>query len=107
MSEPAKFKPFLVKADRAVEIGLAFQELAALDKEVVDYLNAEKKASDDYEDRKSKKLNHAVPSIPDLKTRCKTIFQKADQAYQAQLALIRIFYPDFGNKSYYTKWKKK
>jgi len=80
------------------------QELAALDKEVVYYLNAEKKASDDYEDRKTKKLNHAVPSIPDLKTRCKTIFQKADQAYQAQLALIRIFYPDFSNKFYYTKF---
>lgn len=80
------------------------QELAALDKEVVDYINAEKKASDEYEDRKSKKLNHAVPSIHDLKTRCKTIFQKADQAYQAQLALIRVFYPDFSNKSYYTKF---
>jgi hypothetical protein len=60
------------------------QELAALDKEITDYLNAEMKASDDYEDRKNKKLNHAVPSIPDLKTRCKTVFQKADQAYQAQ-----------------------
>ncbi len=80
------------------------QELAALDKEVTDYLNAERKASGDYEDRKSKKLNHTVPSIPDLKTRCKTIFQKVDQAYQAQLALIRIFYPDFNSKSYYSKF---
>ena len=80
------------------------QELAALDKEVNDYLNVEKKASDDYEDRKSKKLDHAVPSIPDLKTRCKTIFQKADQAYQAQLSIIRIFYPDFSNKFNYTKF---
>lgn len=80
------------------------QELAALDKEVVEYLNAEKKASDEYEDRNNKKLNHAVPSIPDLKTRCKTIFQKADQACQALLAIIRIFYPDFSNKSYFTKF---
>ena len=76
-------------------------ELAALDKEITDYMDKEKKACEDYEERKSKKLDHAVPSIPDIKTRCKTIFQKGDQVLQAQLAIMRAFYPDFSKQSYY------
>jgi len=79
------------------------QEMAVLDKELEDYLNQEKKVSGDYEDRKRKKLDHAVPSIPDVKTRCKTIFQKSDHVLQLQLRLIRNFYPDFSMKSYYDK----
>lgn len=78
------------------------QELAALDKEINDYLDQELKVSNEYNELKGKTNNHAVPSIPDLKTRCKTIFQKADQAYQATLAIIRIFYPDFSKQSYYS-----
>lgn len=80
------------------------QEIAALDKEINEFIAAENKASADYEDRKVKKLDHATPAIPDIKTRCKTIFQKADQAYQAQLALLRIFYPDFSKQSFYSNF---
>jgi hypothetical protein len=80
------------------------QEIAVLDKEINDYIAIEKKASANYEDRTVKNLDHATPAIPDIKTRCKTIFQKADQAYQAQLALLRIFYPDFNKQSFYTNF---
>lgn len=79
-------------------------ELAALDNEISNYLNLEKKVCDEYEERKNKKLDHAVPSIPDLRTRSKTIFQKADQAMQAQIDLIRVFYPDFNKNSFYGKF---
>lgn len=80
------------------------QEIAVLDEETKKYISAENNAIAEYNDRKEKKLDHAVPSIPDIKTRCKTIFHKADQAYQALLALIRIFYPDFNKQSYYSSF---
>ena len=80
------------------------QEIHVLDMETEEYIAAETKAAAEYEDRKNKRLDHAVPSIPDIKTRCKTIFQKADQAYQAQLALIRMFYPEFSLQSYYSQF---
>ena len=82
----------------------AIQELAALDKEITDYLSAEKRASDEYEERKSKNLDHAVPSVTDIKTRCKTIFQKVDHVLQAQMEIIRMFFPDFNKQSYYRKF---
>jgi hypothetical protein len=78
------------------------QEIAVLDEEIKKYIAEENTVSAEYEERKAKKLDHATPSIPDIKTRCKTIFQKADQAYQAQLALIRVFYPDFSQQSFYS-----
>ena len=80
------------------------QEIAVMDKEINNYISTEDKVCSDYNDRKIKKLDHATPAIPDIKTRCKTIFQKADQAYQAQLALIRIFYPDFNKQSFYSNF---
>lgn len=98
----AEFLPSTIDVTQSLFLTLEIvQELAALEKEIADYLSAEKKLSNEYEDRKNKKLDHATPSIPDIKTRCKTIFQKADQALQAQIDLIRIFYPNFSKTSYY------
>jgi len=80
------------------------QELATMEKEIADLIKTEKLETGIYEDRKTKKQHHAIPSIPNIKTRCKTIFQKADQALQAQIELIRIFYPDFSKQSYYSNF---
>lgn len=80
------------------------QELDAMRKEIIILSDLEKKASDAYYDRKAKALDHATPSIPDIKTKCTTIFQKIDQFNQAQLALIREFYLDFSNQSYYSQF---
>lgn len=103
------FKPeyFTVTIDINNALSLALeviQELAALDEEITDYLAAEKKASDEYEERKSKNLDHAVPSVTDIKTRCKTIFQKVDHVSQAQIEIVRLFFPDFSKQSYYGKF---
>lgn len=101
----SEFLPTTIDTTQALFLTLeVVQELAALDSEISDYLNLEKKACDDYEERKNKKLDHAVPSIPDLRTRNKTIFHKVDQAMQAQIALIKVFYPDFNKNSYYGKF---
>lgn len=103
------FKPeyFTIAFDKSVALSLALeviQELATLDYEITDYLAAEIKASDDYYERKSKKLDHAVPSVTDIKTRCKTIFQKVDHVSQAQLEIVRMFFSEFNKQSYYRKF---
>lgn len=103
------FKPeyFTIAFDANAALSLALeviQELAALDEEITDYLSVEKKATDEYEERKSKNLDHAVPSVTDIKTRCKTIFQKVDHVLQAQMEIIRMFFPDFNKQSYYGKF---
>jgi hypothetical protein len=101
----AEYFTITIDVNHALALALeVIQELAAMDEEITDYLNAEKKAGDDYEERKSKNLDHAVPSITDIKTRCKTIFQKADHVSQAQMEIIRLFFPDFDKQSYYSKF---
>lgn len=103
------FKPeyFTIAFDLNVALSLSLeviQELAVLDEEIAEYLAAEKKASDEYEERRSKQLDHAVPSITNIKTRCKTMFQKVDHISQAQIEIIRLFYPEFSKQSYYSKF---
>lgn len=103
----SEFLPSTIDTTQSLFLTLeVVRELSALDKEITEYLHTEKKACDEYEERKIKKLDHAVPSVHDLQTRSKTIFQKADQAMQAQIELIRIFYPDFNKNSYYGKFNE-
>lgn len=80
------------------------QELSEMKKESDSLIELEKQAIKDYDERKGTGLDHATPSIVNIKTKCKTIFQKLDQFYQAQLALVRKFYPDFSEQSYYSKF---
>jgi hypothetical protein len=68
-------------------------ELIALEKESYDLSMEEKRATADYEARKNEKLSYKIPSIVDLETRCKTIFQKADHIEQILMEIISIFYP--------------
>ena len=91
-----------IDVDKALTLTLELvQELNALSLEIREYQNEEKLAKDNYEKIKIKKLDHAIPSIPDIVTRCKTIFQKADHVLQSQLDIIRLFYPDFDKTSFY------
>lgn len=80
------------------------QELSEMIKEAEALKEMEQQAATEYDLRKNKGLDHATPSIINIKTKCKTIFQKLDQFYQAQLSLIRKFYPDFSEQSYYSKF---
>lgn len=80
------------------------QELQILSNEIDEFLKLEQAAIIEYENRRSKDLDHSVPSITNVKSRCKTIFQKADQIQQAQFEIIKMFYPEFSKTSYYTKF---
>lgn len=70
----------------------AVKELEVMNNEIEDILLLEKSAVDQYENRNS---NHAIPSVNNVETRCKTIFQKIDHIQQTLIELIRIFFPDF------------
>lgn len=91
-----------IATDKALELTFELViELNILDDEIQDYISIENKTIANYEEKKSKNLDHSVPSIPDIRTRCKTIFQKADHVLQAQMDIIRLFYPEFNGTSYY------
>lgn len=72
------------------------QELSILEKEINEYLHEEVKANGEYEERKNMKVSYAIPSIINLDTGCKTIFQKADHIEQILMEIISSFYPKEG-----------
>src|SRR5208283_2062353 len=65
-------------------------EMVAMDTIINQYKLDEEKA---IEVAKNSKGSFAIPSIGDVKTRCKTFFQKADHAKQTIWDIIRLFYP--------------
>lgn len=69
-------------------------ELYVLEKEINEYLEYEKKEIDAYNQRKIKKKSFQLPSIINLESRCKTIFQKADHIEQILMDIITRFYPN-------------
>jgi hypothetical protein len=71
-------------------------EIALLENEITEYLTEEEKASNDYETRRSAKGSFQLPSIVNLESRCKTIFQKADHIEQILMDIITHFYPEHG-----------
>jgi len=68
-------------------------EILILEKEIDEYLSAEEKASNEYEERKNQKLSYKLPSIINLDSKCKTIFQKTDHIEQILMDIIIRFYP--------------
>lgn len=74
-------------------------ELIVLEKEITDYLVKEKVVSDEYDQRRTQAVSYVIPSIGDVETRCKTIFQKADHIEQILMEIIIFFY-------YGEEWKK-
>lgn len=71
---------------------------------IEEYNLEDEKACKIYEERKGVP-GFMLPSIPDMMTRCKTIFQKADQACQYFMSVIRLFYPEITEKEYYTNFE--
>lgn len=69
-------------------------ELATLEREIIQYLENEKRETEDYENRKNNRLPYKLPAIIDIETHCKTIFQKADHVEQILMEFIIIFYPN-------------
>lgn len=78
---------------KAVKLSLDLMlELIVLDKEINDYLKMEENLSNEYNSRKNQTSSYTIPSISDVETRCKTIFQKADHSEQIIMEIIRLFY---------------
>jgi len=81
------------------------KELIAMQEAIGEYYLEHEKACKAYEERKGVP-GFMLPSIPDMVTRCKTIFQKADQACQYLMKVIRLFYPEAPAKKYYKGFEK-
>lgn len=81
-----------IDVKKLLELSLELlQELVALESEINEYLEKEKKINQDYY---SQEGSYKVPSMSDVVTRCKTIFQKADHIEQIMMETISIIYPN-------------
>lgn len=69
-------------------------EIYILEKEISEYQQSENDASAEYEIRKQEKAPYKLPSVVNLESRCKTIFQKADHVEQLLMGIITRVYPD-------------
>lgn len=72
------------------------QELSILDKEIREYLEQEKIEISHFEERQKQEKPISLPSIINLESTCKTIFQKADHVEQVLMEIIVEFYPNEG-----------
>ena len=71
-------------------------EISVLQKEIDEYIEIENKVSDEYEERRNQKVSYKIPSIVNLESKCKTIFQKTDHIEQTLMEIITLFYPNQG-----------
>ncbi|MGH2664839.1 hypothetical protein [Flavobacterium sp.] len=71
-------------------------EISILEKEIDEYQKTENKVSEEYEERKNQNVSYKLPSIINLESKCKTIFQKADHIEQTLMEIITVFYPNQG-----------
>jgi len=69
-------------------------EIFILEKEINEYSELEKKEAEAYNKRRTEKNAFQLPSIVNLESRCKTIFQKADHIEQILMDIIFRFYPN-------------
>ncbi|SHM89889.1 hypothetical protein SAMN05216524_10421 [Mucilaginibacter sp. OK098] len=82
-----------VDVKRALEVSFELLlELHKLNQEKESYRLAEKAAIEEYELRRGQKLDYKLPSIPDIQTRCKTFFQKADHVLQTLMEINSLFF---------------
>jgi len=78
-------------------LGLSLEltkELVAFNDEINEYLNDVKRAGSEYNTQIATKGSYAIPSITNLETQCKTIFQKADHVTQALMEIVTVFFPE-------------
>ena len=71
-------------------------EMSLLEQEILGYQEKENAASTEYEERRKQKVSFELPSIVNLESICKTIFQKTDHIEQILMEIIVQFYPNHG-----------
>ena len=90
-----EFLPNSIDLEKALSLSYeVLIEMVTMDTIAKEYKLAEKKAIEIAESRDAKDGSFAIPSISDVKTRCKTFFQKADHVEQTLRDIIRHFYPE-------------
>jgi hypothetical protein len=92
-----QFLPDHINIESTILVTLELlQELSTLDSEIKDFLEKEKKVIAEYRAHIKKQESFVIPSLTDVLTRCKTIFQKSDHIYQILVEIIKNFYPNGG-----------
>ena len=74
------------------------QEMSKLEEEINDFIETEKSLIEKYNSNKEKMISYSIPSMGNVETRCKTIFQKADHIEQMLMEIIMVFYSQEGLK---------
>ncbi len=95
-----------IDTEKALQLALEIlQELTMLEEEINEYLGQEKIVIEEYKKRRQEQVSFAIPSIINLETRCKTLFQKADHIRQILIEIITVFYPkdDLTKQSHFPK----
>lgn len=89
------FKPADAEASLFTMLEL-LKELIVLEKEINSYIHEEQKLTADYESKRGQKVSYAIPTVTNLESRCKTIFQKTDHVEQFIISMFMTFYPAEG-----------
>lgn len=69
-------------------------EFSSLIEAVLSYNQFEEKVIKDFAESEKSSENFIIPSISDIRTRAKTIFQKIDQISQILRTIIKLYYPN-------------
>ncbi len=86
-----------IDTDRILKLSIEMlEEFITLEREIEKYLAEEKRLIEEYNSRKDKSGSYSIPSIMNLETECKTIFQKADHIEQILMEIVTVFYPNDG-----------
>ncbi len=97
-----EFLPSSINVKQALTLSFeALRDMVAMQTTATEYELAEKKEVEAAESRVPEPRSLAIPSIADVKTRCKTFFQKADHVEQTMWDLVRVFYPNIQAKCYF------
>lgn len=92
-----QYIPSTIDCDKLLSLTIdILSEFCLLEKEIWEYQDAENKAATDYEKRRTQKSSFELPSVVNLESKCKTIFQKADHVEQILMDIITHFYPNQG-----------
>ncbi len=90
-----QFLPDFIQTESILLLTLELlEELSELNSETKDYLDLEKKVIAAYKEGVKRSKSFTIPSITNIQTRCKTIFQKADHLEQIMIDIIKLFYPN-------------
>ena len=89
------FKPLDAESSLFIVLEL-LKELIVLEKEINSYINEEQRLIADYKSKRGQKLSYEIPTITNLESRCKTIFQKTDHIEQFIMSIFLTFYPNDG-----------